>query len=468
MGAFDILFGIPQARAQIAASLGQGPGQPGNPAGPQPLAGPPPAAGGPPGGGGGAGPPTGAAPPGGAPAGPPQGPPAAPPQPQAYQSPPDLVNMYMQFAQRQQASDQFSRGLAGMAMALHPGRHTGIMDVMTGGQQDPGEMFGNILKLQQYAQQQGQLAAYRQGLPGVMSKYNLDPSLGPLLAANPDILSKIVETRAGVGGDAVTQELRQARSDWHDQNPGKSDADMLAAHPEYSGVVEFTANKAAATNEAAAKAKDLAADQHSFADANADYTQTEQMLGWLKAHPEATAAAVHAGAMASGRMGQLGQAAGLLPADAATAAGYLAQLQGKLYSEGWKGRGGRLSQLEAGKISEGFSQLNNPALPDDQITNQIGTLYDKTRTAHANTYGAAGMPTPADLYGIMDDAYKPGGKLHTGASSLKAPSDQGGGQTAGKPLSGDDLAQAKALMARDGRDAVIAHLKANGYDTSGL
>ncbi len=37
-----------------------------------------------------------------------------------------------------------------------------------------------------------------------------------------------------------------------------------------------------------------------------------------------------------------------------------------------------------------------------------------------------------------------------------------------KPLSDDDKAQAKTLMARDGRNAVIAHLKANGYDTSGL
>src|SRR4249920_739612 len=146
MALLDAILGLagqPDPRMRIAAALGQAPGQPGNPAGPMPIAGPPPA-GGPPGGGAGAGPPTGAAPPGGAPAGPPQGPPAAPPQPQAYQSPPDLVNMYMQLAQRQQASQSFDRHLGMMAASMYPGRRPDIiMQGMSGGQQDPGEMFGN-------------------------------------------------------------------------------------------------------------------------------------------------------------------------------------------------------------------------------------------------------------------------------------------------------------------------------------
>jgi hypothetical protein len=45
---FQGLMGRPDPRQQLASALGQGPGQPGSPAGPQPF-GAPPAAGGPPG-----------------------------------------------------------------------------------------------------------------------------------------------------------------------------------------------------------------------------------------------------------------------------------------------------------------------------------------------------------------------------------------------------------------------------------
>ena len=180
MGAFDFLFGIPQARAQIAAGLGQAPGQPGNPAGPQPLAGAPPPAGAPPSGGAAAGPPTGAAPP----SAPPQ-----PPQPQAYQSPPDLIGMYMQLAQKQQASESFDRHLGLLAASSYPGRRPDIvMQGMTDPHQDPGAMFNNILQLQQHQQ-------FMQSAPDIaktLQAQGMNVTPQEILAMGPDSLKTML------------------------------------------------------------------------------------------------------------------------------------------------------------------------------------------------------------------------------------------------------------------------------------
>lgn len=497
-GLFDMLMGLagrPDPSMQLMAALGQAPGQPG---GGPPVAGAP----APPQGQAGGGAPNPAQ---GAPqAGPGQQgtPPATMPggqqAPNAFQSPSDLSSMYLQMVQRQQASNQFNTGLGLLAASAYPGRRPDIiMNAMRGmNTQDPAETFGNLMKLQMYGQQQQRYQQLQQAVPGMLDKAGIDQSFAPLVASDPEIMAKVLETQIGVGGSPAWQaQIRAERAmtaqgqqiPWTPGDPSSYDA--------------WT--KANATQKVA-EAKDTQSDRDAFTSADGDYRQTEQLLGWLKAHPDATAAAVQNGAMAAGRTGQfrewLGSLPGGLPTDTATAAGFLSQLQGKLYSDSWKGRGGRLSQLEAGKISQGFSQLDNPAMPSDQINQQIGDLYNKTLTSHANTYGAAGMPTPSDYYGHMDDQYKTGGKLTRGATELDksgsgsgagipaalnaraapaaspiaAPVAGGGGAqaadapTGGQKLSADDLEQAKALIARDGRDAVIAHLKAKGYDTSGL
>jgi len=139
MSLFDLIeagLGRPDPTAQMMARFGQAPGQPGSPAGPQPLAPPPPVAAGPAAGPGGpAGPPAPTAGPPGAP-----GPQQPPPGPQAYQSPPDLLalnaklaqgpqpqppppdlmQLYGQMAQRQQANEMFNRGLGGLTAAFSP------------------------------------------------------------------------------------------------------------------------------------------------------------------------------------------------------------------------------------------------------------------------------------------------------------------------------------------------------------
>jgi hypothetical protein len=147
----------------------------------QPGAGGPGAA---PGGGAAAAPPTAGAPPTGQPGAPP-----APPQVQAYQSTPDMNQLYMRFAQQENADEQFNRGLAGFAAATYPGRTSNaLMNAMIGNTADPGALFNNIMKIQGWQQQQKQYEAFVNSAPNVAKQ--IDPSGGftpnEVLAMGPD------------------------------------------------------------------------------------------------------------------------------------------------------------------------------------------------------------------------------------------------------------------------------------------
>jgi hypothetical protein len=264
MGPFDVLqtlFGRPPAEAQLATALGQGPGQPGSPQGPQPLAGQ-------------NGPPGGPAGPGGSPD--PSGGPAAPqqqqqqqapPQPQAYTSPPDLAQAYLALSQQNQAREGFWSGLSGVAAALHPGRVTpAMMKAIAGPQgQDAGSLFSNLVQLQQYQQQNQALQAYRQGVPAMVKAAGLPDSFVPLAMADPTLLSKIVETQAGVGGSQTDKEYKNAIKVYQDANPGKP------LPPELQTEAGFAAQQAGNITTAKTKADDLAADQHNFGPALGNY-----------------------------------------------------------------------------------------------------------------------------------------------------------------------------------------------------
>ena len=81
--------------------------------------------------------------------------PQAQPQPQAYQSPPDLSQMYVKLVQQSRAADSFDRGLALMAGGFKgpPGGAQTIMNSV-GPPLDAGATMNNIMQLQQFHQQQ--------------------------------------------------------------------------------------------------------------------------------------------------------------------------------------------------------------------------------------------------------------------------------------------------------------------------
>lgn len=189
--------------------------------------------------------------------------------PNAFQSPSDLGQMYLAMVQRQQASNQFNQGLGLFAASAYPGRRPDIiMNAMRGmNQQDPAETFGNLMKLQMFGQQQQNLQAMRANIPDMLEKAGIDKSFAPIVMANPDILSKILETQAGVGGGPAWMAQQRAEKaltaqgkpiPWTPGDPSSYDAWTKA-------------NTAENVTTAKTKADDLVADQHNFAPALANY-----------------------------------------------------------------------------------------------------------------------------------------------------------------------------------------------------
>ena len=144
----DLLFslmGQPNPQQQLAQSLGQFPGQSGSRSGPVPGSG------------------AGAAAPGlaqqGGGANSPPPPPQqqqSPPQPQAYQTPPDMGQLYLQLMQRQQANAGINTGLGLIAGAFSHDQtdRTNMMQAMQGLNQqqgNPAEQISAIAQLQQTA-----------------------------------------------------------------------------------------------------------------------------------------------------------------------------------------------------------------------------------------------------------------------------------------------------------------------------
>ena len=213
-GLFDglqMLMGRPDPRQQIASALGQAPGQPGSPAGPQ-LSG-----------GGRRGPTTRRRASSGSPGSSWRGsrrPSAAtsnkaPPQPQVYQSPPDLAQMYMALSQHDQASNQFYNGLGLLSAGMYPGRNPNAsMKWAQGMQQDPNSQMNSLMQIQQYAQQNQALQAFQRSIPDVAKQNRHDDRtrcgrLGPQGAS--EVMSKIAGRRTPV--------LAAARPGWPSNGP---------------------------------------------------------------------------------------------------------------------------------------------------------------------------------------------------------------------------------------------------------
>jgi hypothetical protein len=186
-----------------------------------------------------------------------------------------------------------------------------------------------------------------------------------------------------------------------------------------------------------------------------------------------------------------------------TAIANLKQLTASTYATAFTSTGSRRTQQEVANIASSLSQLGNLNQPYESYNTSLNNLHRLNQVGMANAYGAAQRldDVPDNLKPLVNPIYLPEqrdekgamirgrGQLYTGAggdlaskesapmASMAAPSatiaptpapsasqPQGGGEQ----LSDADLATARQLIARDGRAAVIAHLKAKGYDTTGL
>ena len=381
--------------------------------------------------------------------------------------------MFLQLTQRQQASEGFNRGLgmlaAGFAQPRDRATMIGAMEGQTG---DAGGLMGNLMKLQQYNIEQQNLAAYRQSVPGMLEKAGLDPSYAPLVMADPTIMSKIVETQAGVGGNPAWQAQMHAEKALNNQ--GKP-IPWTPGDP-----TSYDAWTKANTAEQLTRKKDLDADTANFPTAKTAYDQmiadSQALLakpglddivgGWANQHKSIET-----------------------PGLATTTQDALSlynKVMGNQYASGvqdFKGAG-RMTQQELKQDLPGQSTMANRAQSPVDFRAGVQAYIDKLQTKRAQLFGAAGQLSSPDLsdddYCKVSPIYKPGGDLFVpgqkgrpepAASSAAPPPATPAAPNAGlKPMPDDTKAAAQALIAKDPtqRAPLMSHLRAQGIDPTGL
>jgi hypothetical protein len=453
--------GHPDPADQIAARLGQLPGQPGSPQGPQPLAGAVPPAGPPAGQGGGPGA---------------SGPSPQPqqqqqqPQPTAYQTPPDLGQMFVQLMQREQADQGFNRGLGMLAAGFaQPRDRAAMVEAMSGqGGQDAGALMGNLMKLQQYNIEQQQMAVFRKAVPGMLEKAGIDQSYAPLVMADPTIMSKILETQSGVGGAPAWQ--AQIHAEKALQNSGKP-IPWTPGDPD-----SYNAYKIRQDKEAGDRQKDLDADTANFPTAKDAYDTVIADLDALKNHK--ALGEILGGTNQYKTTGMVG-----LSPDTSNALALYNKIMGGQYAAGvqdFKGAG-RITQQELKQDLPSQSTMPDRNTDVASFQTSIDAYKKKLQTKRAQMFGASGQLASPDLsdedYKLVSPIYKPGGSLYvTGQKERPAPTpaeaatSSSSSSSSLKPMPDDTKAAAQALIAKDPtqRGPLIAHLRAQGIDPTGL
>jgi hypothetical protein len=464
------MFGQPDPRMQLMARLGQAPGQPGANTGPAPDVPPPPGAlpGGPP-----SAPPTAGGPPVGqggpaGPQGPAPGPSQPPPQPQAYMSPPDLMNMYMQLAQRSQANESFNRGIGMMAAAFaRPGDRQMMLSSMQGQTQDPGELIGNIMKLQTYGQQQQAYQQLQAAAPALAQQLGV-----PLNTAQAIIASgkygDVETTLAGVSGDPSVREMTQARNAWthahavRDAN-GNPIVDPTTNQPQTDqpipptllSVDQYKQDQAGKVVMAQQRAKDLQADQANFPQAKQAY---DRMIG------DAQSLLNQPGLdNILGPTGQYVQAGGPLgtfnQANTTNALALYNKIMAAQYAAGvqdFKGAG-RITQTELNQDAPSQSIMKARNLTPQNFRAGVQDYINQLQIKRANAFGAAGQLASPDLsdqdYAKVNPIFKPQGDLYVPGQPARAPSAASGTSA---PASGAASAAGGGIDLRGMSDAAAA------------
>ena len=358
-----------------------------------------------------------------------------------------------------------------------------MIDAMSQGGPDAGSLMGNLMKLQQFNVEQQQMQRVMAAAPSLAVQLfgeGADKDPTKMAQAQAIIASgkygDIEANLAGVGGSPAWQAQKKAENaltaagkpiPWTPGDPSSYNAWTTT---------DITEKKQAA--------EDIGNAKDSFSTMSSNYKNLRDNMAWINAHPDAVVEALTTMSPTGGMLGKAAGAVNAVSPEALTAAQKLALLNTQLYASNFRGTKQRLSQAEAQRLGDQFTTLNKGAInmaPGD-IKAEIGRLSDQIDTGAANVYAAAGQEIPANLADKPDKIYtNPTSSLYAygnkpvqiekpAGSPAPTPPVPGAAPASGtlKPLSTDDLAQAKANIVKYGRDVVIAHLKANNYDTSGL
>jgi hypothetical protein len=439
---------------------------------------------------------------------------------QTLANPPNLMSLYMQMQQRDQAMQGFNSGLALIA-ANHspPSMRQAIMQSLTGGGQDAGQTVGNLMSLYNT---QNQMAAQQQLLaqaPQIAQKLNMDEGTvraeimagrGPDLvkASEPttetrDIQAKhdmfikgavaqgqtpeaaeqdwqrnylpfIISGGAG-GGDATTKSWQTDRIMWDRDHPGEP-YPWGDNNPSSYGLWK------AKQGEMVKDQEDARDKLHKGYEQNItelrghlgniiglkpggnpnnpdDYDQAKQAL--LKSALSKPGAQAYLSADPKDLTTQALGAA-LSPEEKAVLDEVRATTDPKSLYGTLGQRAPRRGQSDVSELNAGLNDMTNLRKGFDRYLDGVKTTITSADQALGNGYGAAGEAENAPDYTkpLINDAYLPGGSMYPFGKKTM-------------PMSNDDIAQATAKMkaAQDPekeRQILIKIARANNYDVKPL
>ena len=299
--------------------------------------------------------------------------------------------MFVQLMQRQQSNDMFNRGMGLFAagFANNPRDRETMVNSMSQPSGDAAGLMGNLMKLQQYNIEQQQMAAYRQSVPGMLAKAGLDPSYAPLVMADPSIMSKIVETQAGVGGGPAW--MAQQRAEKALTAQGKPIPWTPGDPSSYNAWT--TSNTASQVATQKTQADDLVADKHNFAPALSNYDKALGMIDQFQS-PE-----MQKGAQEFlGTTGQLKPVA-LMSDQGKAAYALYKQIMATQFSAGtqdFKGAG-RITQQELTQDAPSQSTMGQLNQDPTDFFNGVQKYRDQLAQHRANLFGAAQQGTDPRL-----------------------------------------------------------------------
>lgn len=431
---------------------------------------------------------------------------------QALSNPPNIMSLYLQMQQRDQAMAGFNSGLALIA-ANHspPSMRQAIMESANAGQEDAGQTVSNLMSLHTAMTQQGALQDMLTHASDYDTKLGLPPGTARdmiLSGKGPDLIAKMEPTdeqrniqakhdmfiknggseedwknnylpfilTGGIGGgDATTKSWQTDRIMWDRDHPGEpypwgdNTPSSYGLWKNQQG--ELIKDQEDARNKLhsgyAQNITDLRSHLGSIiglrpgGDPNNpdDYDQDKQALlksalskpgaqAYLSADPKDLSTQAYGAALSPEEKAVL---------DEVRETSDPKQLFGSLNA-----RAPKRGVSDVNEIGSGLAGMQNIRKGFDRYLDGVKTTIGATDKALGNGYGAAGEAENAPDYTkpLIDDAYLPGGSMYPFGKKAT-------------PMSQGDVADATAKMkaAQDPekeRQILIKIARANNYDTKPL
>ncbi len=233
-----------------------------------------------------------------------------------------------------------------------------------------------------------------------------------------------------VGGiDTATKEFNNAWAQARRTNKGKTDAQILAEHPELESPLKYGGAKAEEGKASALAAAEKQSAQLEFTKVDENYKTALKTIDNLLANPDATVAAVQkpqglttdqTGRWA-GWLGDMG-VPGLPTQDVLNAKGEVDQLKNELFASRFQGTKNVRNLTEANALAGSATNVFKSTNDRDTILAELKRLRDATVRAHATAIAAAGKQIPKEYRGKADPTFlDKSNPLYNGAT--EAPDD---------------------------------------------